>query len=226
MHGPPESVIRAENRARVLPIKNLNLSTALITGLLLAAVSASYIKPATIDIFWGLLAGLVYANGFEYFTHRYVLHKGEGLFCRQHRKHHDTLRSPEAAHYVLFSRNLWGVVALFCINAVPFFAGEWIFHRGWSTGAFVSFALYYMAFEELHWRSHVGGRLPGWLQPAARHHLRHHADDSGRFNVFLPMFDGLASLIPSGRTRGEIGKSGQGIQAPELHEVRKTTLST
>ncbi len=65
----------------------------------------------------------------------------------------------------------------------------WIFKNGWVAGVFVSFALYYMAFEEIHWRSHMGGWLPAWLVPAARHHLRHHADDRGRFNVFLPMFD-------------------------------------
>jgi sterol desaturase/sphingolipid hydroxylase (fatty acid hydroxylase superfamily) len=40
-----------------------------------------------------------------------------------------------------------------------------------------------------------------WVRPAARHHLMHHAQDSGRFNVFLPIFDWLAGLFqPRART--------------------------
>jgi hypothetical protein len=35
--------------------------------------------------------------------------------------------------------------------------------------------LYYIAFEEIHWRTHTGGRLPKSLRFAARHHLLHHA---------------------------------------------------
>ena len=38
----------------------------------------------------------------------------------------------------------------------------------------------------------MGGWLPKWLRPAARHHLLHHAQDTGRFNVFLPIFDWIA----------------------------------
>jgi hypothetical protein len=103
--------------------------------------------------------------------------------------HHTTLNSPEAARYVNFSRNPWGVVALFFANAIPFLFLGWLFRKGWVAGVFVSFGAYYIAFEEIHWRSHMGGLLPRWLRPAARHHLLHHARDSGRFNVFLPLFD-------------------------------------
>ncbi len=77
-------------------------------------------------------------------------------------------------------------------NAVPFLFLQWIFHAGWMAGVFASFAIYYIAFEEIHWRSHMGGWLPKWLRPAARHHLLHHARDTGRFNVFLPIFDWVA----------------------------------
>ena len=54
-----------------------------------------------------------------------------------------------------------------------------------------SFSLYYIAFEEIHWRTHMGGWLPKWLHGAARHHMLHHARDTGSFNVFLPLFDWL-----------------------------------
>jgi hypothetical protein len=79
-----------------------------------------------------------------------------------------------------------------------------MFKNGWVAGAFVSFSLYYIAFEEIHWRTHMGGWLPAWLAPAAKHHLRHHADDTGRFNVFLPMFDWIVSQISSGGPRARV----------------------
>ncbi len=189
MHADADSVIRAEYRAQGLRIKRNNLVAASLSGLVLVLVSVKFAPPSRVGFFFGILVGFVYANGFEYCLHRFLLHGGRGVFANQHMVHHTTLKSPEAARYVNFSSNPWGVVALFIANALPFFILAWIFKNGWVAGAFVSFALYYMAFEEIHWRSHMGGWLPAWLVPAARHHLRHHADDRGRFNVFLPMFD-------------------------------------
>jgi hypothetical protein len=199
-----ESVLRAENRAQGLKIKRKNLLAALLSGAVLVLLSVNFVAPSRAGFFLGLLAGLVYANGFEYCLHRFLLHCGRGFFASQHMLHHATLKSPEAARYVNFSSNPWGVVALFCANAIPFFVLEWIFKNGWVAGTFVSFALYYMAFEEIHWRSHMGGWLPAWLGPAARHHLRHHADDSGYFNVFLPMFDWIVSQVSSGSAQTRV----------------------
>jgi hypothetical protein len=190
--------IRAENRALGLRIKRNNLIAASLSGLTLALLSVEFVVPSWFGFIFGLFAGFVYANGFEYCLHRFLLHCGHGIFSQQHMVHHATLKSPEAARYVNFSRNPWGVVALFFANALPFLALEGVFKNGWVAGAFVSFALYYIAFEEIHWRTHVGGWLPGWLAPAARHHLRHHADDSGHFNVFLPMFDWIVWQVSSG----------------------------
>ncbi|HVA95419.1 MAG TPA: sterol desaturase family protein [Candidatus Dormibacteraeota bacterium] len=143
----------------------------------------------------GLVAGFIYANGFEYVLHRFLLHSGHGIFAGQHRVHHTTWNAPEAARYVNFSSNPWGVVALFFANAMPFLILQWIFHNGWVAGVFASFAIYYAAFEEIHWRTHMGGWLPEWLRPAARHHLLHHARDTERFNVFLPLFDRLVEWL-------------------------------
>jgi hypothetical protein len=195
---PLDCDIRAENRALGLRIKRNNLIAASLSGLTLALISVEFAAPSRSGFIFGLFAGFAYANGFEYCLHRFLLHCGHGIFSQQHMVHHSTLKSPEAARYVNFSRNPWGVVALFCANAPPFFGLEWIFNNGWVAGAFVSFALYYIAFEEIHWRTHMGGWLPAWLTPAARHHLKHHADDTGRFNVFLPMFDWIVGQVSSG----------------------------
>jgi hypothetical protein len=155
-------------------------------------ISLSFLEssPSVKGVLVGLIAGFVYANGFEYCLHRFLLHSGRGIFANQHMVHHATLQSPDAARYVNFSSNPWGVVALFFANGIPFLAIQWLFHTSWVPAVFPSFAFYYMAFEEIHWRAHMGW-LPNWLRPSARHHLLHHAHGSERFNVFLPFFDWL-----------------------------------
>ena len=192
---PSESDIRAETKAQGLRIKRNNLLAAVLSGSVFVWISLQFFPYSIVGMVAGFVAGFLYANGFEYCLHRFLLHAGRGIFCRQHMVHHTTLSFPEAARYVNFSSNPWGVVALFFANAAPFLFLQWIFRGGWTAGVFASFTIYYIAFEEIHWRSHMGGWLPRWLRPAARHHLLHHARDTGRFNVFLPIFDWLAEWI-------------------------------
>jgi hypothetical protein len=205
---PSDDIIRAQWKALGLRIKRRNLLAAALSGSALAWISLRFFHHSAAGLFFGFLAGLLYANAFEYCVHRFLLHAGRGFFWQQHMVHHTTLNSPEAPRYVNFSRNPWGVVALFLVNAIPFLILEWIARNGWAAGMFVSFAIYYIAFEEIHWRSHMGGWLPKWLRPAARHHLLHHAHDTDRFNVFLPAADWLlgppAKPGVENRPRGEL----------------------
>jgi hypothetical protein len=194
--------IRADTKAQGLSIKRNNLLAAVLSGSVLVWISIRFFPHSIAAILFGLVLGFFYANGFEYCLHRFVLHAGRGVFSSQHMVHHTTLNSPEAARYVNFSSNPWGVVALFFANAAPFLFLQWIFRDRWTAGVFASFSIYYIAFEEIHWRSHMGGWLPRWLRPAARHHLLHHALDTGRFNVFLPLFDWL-----TGRFQQQTGTS-------------------
>lgn len=198
-----DDVIRAETKVQGLRIKRNNLLAALFSGSILVWISLRFFPHSIAGILGGLVLGFFYANGFEYCLHRFILHAGRGVFCQQHMVHHTTLNSPEAARYVIFSRNPWGVVALFFANAAPFLFLQWIFRNGWTAGVFASFTIYYIAFEEIHWRSHMGGWMPKWMGPAARHHLLHHARDTGRFNVFLPIFDWVVERFhPQARTPG------------------------
>jgi sterol desaturase/sphingolipid hydroxylase (fatty acid hydroxylase superfamily) len=190
MHS--DEVIRAETRAEGLRIKRNNLLAAALSGAGLASISLWFFPHSLPGILGGFVLGFFYANGFEYCLHRFILHGPRGFFRQQHIVHHATLNSPEMARYVNFSRNPWGVVGLFLANAAPFLLLQWYFRNGWTAGVFIGFAVYYVAFEEIHWRMHMGGRLPRWLRPAARHHLLHHAQDAGGFNVFLPIFDRIA----------------------------------
>ena len=200
----PDDVIRAETKAQGLRIKRNNLLAAALSGAVLAAISLWFFPHSIPGMLGGFVLGFFYANGFEYCLHRFILHGSRGFFRQEHIVHHATLNSPEVARYVNFSSNPWGVVALFLANAAPFLLLQWIFRDGWTAGVFVGFAVYYVAFEEIHWRMHMGGWLPKWLRPAARHHLTHHAHESDRFNVFLPVFDWLAgSLHEQGRIHGD-----------------------
>jgi hypothetical protein len=205
MHS--DDAIRTAATTQGLRTKRNNLIAAALSGLTLLAISilvVPHAKMSATEFLLGMIAGFFYANGFEYCLHRFLLHSGRGIFSEQHMVHHNTLQSPEAARYVNFSRNPWGVVALFFANAIPFLALEWVTHAAWIAGIFPSFALYYVAFEEIHWRSHMGGWLPRWVRPAARHHLRHHARDTDRFNVFLPIFDWIIDLVPGVRPRDPV----------------------
>jgi hypothetical protein len=206
MHS--ESELRAETKIQGLRIKRNNLLAAVLSGSVLVSLSVHFSPHSITAILGGFVVGFFYANGFEYCLHRFILHAGRGVFSQQHMVHHTTLNAPEAARYVNFSSNPWGVVALFFANAAPFLFLQWIFRVGWTAGVFASFTIYYIAFEEIHWRSHMGGLLPKWLRPAARHHLLHHARDTGRYNVFLPIFDWVAEQIqPHTRiSSGEAGK--------------------
>ncbi len=194
-----DDAIRAGWKAWGLRTKRNNLLAAALSGSALVWTSLHFFSHSIASILAGFAAGFLYANAFEYCLHRFVLHAGRGFFFETHMLHHTTLNSPEAPRYVNFSRNPWGVLALFAANAAPFLILEWIFRFGWTAGIFAAFALYYIAFEEVHWRSHMGGWLPKWLRPAARHHLLHHAHETGEYNVFLPLFDWLLGLPAKSR---------------------------
>jgi Fatty acid hydroxylase len=201
-----EGLIRAATRAQGQRIKRNNLFAALLSGAILVVVSLRWFPVGPAGFFCGVFAGFIYANGFEYYLHRYLLHFGHGFFSLQHDLHHQTWQSPEGARYVNFSCTPWGVVGLFLVNGLPFLAIAWLFGNGWVAGAFVSFTFYYTAFEEIHWRTHMGGWLPGFVKPGARHHLMHHVDDHQRFNVFLPLFDALVQPPLPTRSRSHAGK--------------------
>lgn len=194
---PSDDAIRAATKAEGVKVKRNNLLAAALSGAVAAGISLWFFPHSLAGILGGFVLGFFYANGFEYCLHRFILHGPRGFFREQHIVHHATLNSPEAARYVNFSRNPWGVVGLFAANILPFLALQWYFHSGWTAGVFVGFAVYYIAFEEIHWRMHMGGWLPAWLRSAARHHLRHHAREHGDYNVFLPLVDWIVGSFQS-----------------------------
>jgi Fatty acid hydroxylase superfamily len=185
---------RSTEIARARTVKRRNAITALLIGSFVAVLTlklvpfeASAFDPSRLVA--GFLAGLLYANFFEYVLHRFFLHWGEGFLVQRHGLHHDTAGAPEEPRYVNFATSPWVVVLVFVLNAIPVFALELLLHAGLAVGIFAGFTLYFIAYEEIHWRFHLGGWLPGWLRVARQHHMLHHGGFEGRYNVFLPIFD-------------------------------------
>jgi hypothetical protein len=185
---------RSAEVARAHRVKRRNAITAFLSGSILAAVVLELVHFDSRELdpprlVAGFLAGVLYANGFEYVLHRFFLHWGEGFLVQRHGLHHDTAGAAEEPRYVNFATSPWVVVLVFVLNALPVFALEFFLHTGLAPGIFAGFTLYFIAYEEIHWRFHLGGWLPGWLRAARNHHMLHHGGFEGRYNVFLPIFD-------------------------------------
>jgi hypothetical protein len=186
-----EALTRGLAIERSRTIKRNNALTAMATGGTLAflAAGAYGFGPHGAGAFYGVLAGLLYANLFEYGLHRYLLHWSSGFLAGQHALHHNSAGTPGEARYVNFATSPWVVVLLFVSNALPVFVMEHFLRLGLAPGMLAGFTVYYILYEEIHWRMHLGGWLPRWLQKARQHHMLHHGDFEGRYNVFLPLCD-------------------------------------
>ena len=185
---------RSAEIARARRVKRVNAFTALLTGSALAIVALKLVHLDSrefdpLRLAAGFLAGLLYANAFEYVLHRFFLHWGEGFLVERHGLHHDTAGAPEEPRYVNFATSPWVVVLVFALNALPVLALDFFLRLGLAVGIFAGFTLYFIAYEEIHWRFHLGGWLPGFLRATRNHHMLHHGGFEGRYNVFLPIFD-------------------------------------
>lgn len=187
-------VSRPAEIARARRVKRVNAVTTLLSGGLLAAIvfrlsglDHGALQPLRLAT--GFLVGILYANAFEYVLHRFFLHWGEGFLVQRHGLHHDTAGAPEEPRYVNFATSPWVVVLVFVLNALPVLALEFFFRPELAPGIFAGFTLYFIAYEEIHWRFHIDGWVPEWMRAARKHHMLHHGGFEGRYNVFLPIFD-------------------------------------
>jgi hypothetical protein len=183
--------VRVAEIARGMAVKRRNAITAVMTGSTLAFMAARAYGLGThgFGLVAGFVIGLFYANLYEYVLHRFFLHWGNGFLVQRHALHHDSTGKAEEPRYVNFATSPLVVVVLFVGNAVPFYLLDHFLHAGLAAGALVAFTCYYLLYEEIHWRFHLGGWLPPWAQRARQHHLLHHGDFEGRYNVFLPLCD-------------------------------------
>jgi hypothetical protein len=164
-------------------IRNSQLTAFLIGGLILASGLLDWSR-------WplGLLLGLIYANAFEYFTHRVLLHGTAGYLHQGHERHHVTWGHEDEALYVRFGPPV-AVVGLFVGHSLPLIVLDRL-GAGIGAGALAAFVVYYSLYEEFHWRIHLG-YLPSWLGWMRKHHFAHHKGAAGKFNVLVPLGDWL-----------------------------------
>jgi Fatty acid hydroxylase superfamily len=183
----PDPQALARGRAR----KRWNAVAAILSGALPALILIHDFPIPWEKWVIGFLAGLVWANGFEYLYHRYLLHLPRNFLSLGHLQHHSSVGTPqEPDHVNLGSSPLW-VVVLFVINEALVIAFDLPLHLGIAPGMFLGFVAYQVLVEEFHWRIHLGGWLPPGLRWTREYHLAHHDRPDGRFNIFLPLFDAV-----------------------------------
>lgn len=183
------SEIRSTALLRGQSVKRANALTAVLSGALPGVLLALYVQPRTTHLLLGLTIGLLWANGFEYIYHRYLLHWPASTLGKGHLLHHATVGRPEEPQHVTFGSSPLWVAFLFLANGLLVLFTGAIWRIGIMPGVLVGFTVYFISVEEIHWRIHLGGWLPPGLRRGREYHLAHHDTPDARFNVFLPIFD-------------------------------------
>ncbi|HJT00883.1 MAG TPA: sterol desaturase family protein [Terriglobales bacterium] len=178
-------------------LKRNNALTAMLCGAVPALLLALYAPPTPRQWLIGLAIGLVWANAFEYFYHRYLLHHTRGTLGKGHILHHITSGKENEVEHLTFGESPLYVAFLFGSNGSPVALADLIWRFPLAPGILLGFTAYFIAVEEIHWRIHLGGWLPPVLRAAIPYHLDHHDIPEGRYNVFFPLFDLLLGTAES-----------------------------
>lgn len=159
--------------------------------------------------------GVLYASVAEWLLHRFVMHQPVGKFTYPYdahtRTHHHMFKADRTYHLV--DQNIqnkrtipmawWNWIFLVPIAASPFmllslFSGYWSL----TMTVVVVVALYYAAYEYIHWCMHLPGverrRLieRSWVFFRLNgHHLLHHRYMHKNFNVVFPFADFLLGTL-------------------------------
>lgn len=171
--------------------KRNNAIVAIVCGFAPAAILAAFSPASARHWLVGLLIGVVWANGFEYIYHRWLLHRPRSTFAKGHILHHSMVSQPEEPEHVTLGSSPLNVALLFVINGILLAMLEALLHPGISAGVLVGWAVYMVATEEIHWRIHLGEWLPPVLNCTRKYHFSHHDYPNARYNIFLPLFDVL-----------------------------------
>ena len=172
----------------------------------------------------GFVAGLVVANGFEWFAHKYILHgihrKGQSRFSpvpqsmRSHWEHHREVRKTTFHdHGYVEGLENWRTrneIGSLAVVATVFGVGFYPFSKGMSVAAIYSACNYYY----IHRRAHLE---PEWAMKKIPWHYDHHMNSNQDANwcVTKPWFDYvLGTRVISSSALQE--SNPLGIPLPEL----------
>ena len=172
-------------------LKSLNAFTAILCGGLPAIALGLLSRGGLYRYLMGFLIGMVWANAFEYWYHRYLLHGSVSRLSQHHREHHAATGTEEEVEHINFGESPLSVVVLFAVNGGAAVLADLLFGLRIAPGLLAAFSVYFVILEEIHFRIHMNASLPSALRSARVYHLLHHDRPKSRFNVFLPLFDWL-----------------------------------
>ncbi len=150
-----------------------------------------------------LAASIVAASFFEWLLHKLLMHGVllKGYPYRAHAQVHHAVFGPgetyhlsDPSHRKLVTMAWWNAPVLLLLNVPLPGLVAWLVGSVWILiGSITGFALYYAAYEYLHWCMHVpGGRsLEKWrsFRWLDQHHRIHHRHPMRNLNVVLPLAD-------------------------------------
>jgi hypothetical protein len=180
--------IRAASLVTGRNLKRKNALTAMLCGAIPGLVASAFLRVSPGGWVLGITVGLLWANAFEYFYHRYLLHWPQTSFGKGHLLHHLTTGTPQEPEHVTFGSSPVWVAFLFAANGIPALLVDSWLGLGVAPGILTGFSLYLILVEEIHWQVHLGGWIP-FLRRIREYHMAHHDIPNGRYNVFFPFFD-------------------------------------
>jgi hypothetical protein len=175
--------------------KRNNAIVALLSGAIPGVILSFYLPVNWERWLLGLIIGLIWANGFEYAYHRWLLHRPRSSLGRGHLEHHANIGTPEEPEHVSLGKSPPHIAILFASNGMIVVSIDLLLRLGITPGIFVGWCAYLIAAEEIHWRIHMEEWLPPGLRFARAYHMGHHETPNLRYNVFLPIFDFLLGNI-------------------------------
>jgi Fatty acid hydroxylase superfamily len=158
----------------------------------------------------GFVCAVVYASFYEWALHRYVMHRPLGKFRYPFEAHtlvhHHVFRADESYHLInpkdakTIPMAWWNGPVLVAAGTLPFVAVAWWLGHWWLlAGAALACAVYYGAYEYMHWCMHLPKKRvverSGIFFRLNGHHLLHHRYMRKNFNVVCPLADLLLGTL-------------------------------
>jgi hypothetical protein len=152
----------------------------------------------------GFICNIVYASFFEWFLHKFVMHRPIGGFRYAFQAHavvhHQVFKADHSYHLIepedrkTIPMAWWNGPVLIVIGALPSILLSWFLgHWALIGGAIIAFSSYYAVYEYLHWCMHLPKQRrvekPWLFRRMNGHHLLHHRYMHKNFNVVLPIAD-------------------------------------
>lgn len=150
------------------------------------------------------VGGILYASFFEWFLHKYVMHRPVGSFRYAFNAHaivhHQTFKADDSYHLIhekdksTIPMAWWNGPVLIISCSAPFWVtglvlGNW----GLVAGGLLAGVAYYGTYEYLHWCMHLPRERqiekPWFFRRLNGHHLLHHRYMHKNYNVVLPFAD-------------------------------------